>query len=120
MLEHIKARQMPEKSWIGISTAANPSPQLSITHASARCTLRSVYQAPVVATHIPVVRKAASSMCGQRTRMIEPVVMVHQSAGIILPSMIVCPSGTCIQLLLARIQNEENIVPSESRQQANR
>jgi len=67
---------------------------------------------------MPVVRKAASSICGQRTRMIGPVVIAHQSAGMILPSMTVWPSGTCIQLLLARIQNEENIVPSETMQQA--
>ena len=48
-----------------------------------------MYQAPVAATHMPVVRKAASSMCGQRTRMMGPVVMAHQSSGMILPSMIV-------------------------------
>jgi len=67
---------------------------------------------------MPVVKKAASSMCGQRTRMIAPVVIAHQSAGMILPSTIVWPSGTCIQLLLARIQNDENIVPSDTIQQA--
>ena len=72
----------------------------------------------MAATHMPVVRNAASSMCGQRTRMIGPVVIAHQSAGMILPSTIVWPSGTCIQLLLARIQNDENIVPSETMQQA--
>jgi hypothetical protein len=57
-------------------------------------------------------------MCGQRTRMIGPVVIVHQSTGTILLSTIVWPSGTCIQLLLARIQNDENIVPSATIQQA--
>ena len=36
----------------------------------------------------------------------------------ILPSTIAWPSGTCIQLLLARIQNDENIVPSDTMQQA--
>ena len=77
-----------------------------------------MYQAPLAATHMPVVRNAASNICGQRTRMTGPVVIVHQSAGMILPSTMVWPSGTCIQLLLARIQNEENIVPSETMQQA--
>ena len=57
-------------------------------------------------------------MCGQRTIMTGPVTIAHQSAGIILPSTILWPSGTCIQLLLARIQNEENIVPSDTMQQA--
>src|ERR1700754_4628493 len=79
---------------------------------------RSTYQAPVAATHMPVVRKAASSMCGQRTRMIGPVAIAHQSAGMMRPSTMAWPSGTCIQLLLARIQNDENIVPSETMQQA--
>ena len=55
-------------------------------------------------------------MCGQRTRMIGPLVIAHQSAGIILPSTIAWPSGTCIQLLLARIQNDENIVPTTMQQ----
>src|SRR5438552_18755090 len=80
--------------------------------------LRSTYHAPVEATHMPVVKNAASSMCGQRTRMTDPVTIAHQSAGMILPSTIVCPTGTCIQLLFAIIQNEENIVPSETMQQA--
>ena len=79
---------------------------------------RSVYQAPVAATHMPVVRNAASSMCGQRTIMTGPVTIAHQSEGMILPSTIVCPTGTCIQLLLARIQKDENIVPSETMQHA--
>ncbi len=57
-------------------------------------------------------------MCGQRTIMTGPVTIAHQSAGMILPSTMVWPSGTCIQLLLARIQNEENIVPSDTMQQA--
>ena len=80
--------------------------------------LRSTYQAPVAATHMPVVRNAASSMCGQRTIITDPSTISLQSAGMILPSTIVWPSGTCIQLLLARIQNDENIVPSETMQQA--
>ena len=79
---------------------------------------RSTYQAPVAATHIPVVRNAANSMCGQRTIITGPSTISRQSAGMILPSTIVWPSGTCIQLLLARIQNDENIVPSETMQQA--
>ena len=65
----------------------------------------------------PVVRKAASSMCGQRTPTMGPVVIAHQLSGTILPSIMACPSGTCIQLLFARIQNEENIVPAETMQQ---
>ena len=50
--------------------------------------------------------------------MTGPVVIAHQSAGMILPSTMLWPSGTCIQLLLTRIQNEENMVPSETMQQA--
>jgi len=72
----------------------------------------------VAATHIALVRKAASSMCGQRTICTGPRTICIQSAGTILPSMISWPSGTCIQLLLARIQNDENMVPSETMQQA--
>ncbi len=77
-----------------------------------------MYQAPVAMMLMPVVRKAASSMCGQRTRMTAPAVIAHQSLGTIRPSTTLCPSGTCIQLLLQRIQNEENIVPSDTMQQA--
>ena len=77
-----------------------------------------MYQAPVAETHIAVVRKAASSMCGQRTIITGPSTIWRQSAGMILPSTISWPSGTCIQELLARIQNEENIVPSDTMQQA--
>jgi hypothetical protein len=66
---------------------------------------------------MPVVRNAASSMCGQRTRMMGPKMIAHQLSGTILPSIMACPSGTCIQLLFARIQNEENIVPMETMQQ---
>ena len=47
-----------------------------------------------------------------------PVTIAHQSVGMIFPFTIVWPTGTCIQLLLARIQNEENMVPSETMQQA--
>ena len=66
---------------------------------------------------IPVVRKAASSICGQRTRTIGPVTIDHQSAGTNLPSTMTWPSGTCIQLLLARIQNDDSMVPRETMQQ---
>jgi hypothetical protein len=45
-----------------------------------------MYQAPVAMTLMPVVKKAASSICGQRTRTIGPVVIAHQSSGTILPS----------------------------------
>ena len=68
-------------------------------------------------TLMPVVRNAASSICGQRTPTIGPLVIAHQFSGMILPSMMTCPTGTCIQLLLQRIQNEENMVPSETMQQ---
>ena len=78
----------------------------------------SVYQAPVAITHMPVVRKAASSMCGQRTSWTGPSTIASQSVGTISPSTIACPSGACIQLLLARIQNEEAMVPSDTIQQA--
>ena len=47
-----------------------------------------------------------------------PSTIARQSAGMILPSTISWPTGTCIQELLARIQNEENIVPSDTMQQA--
>ncbi len=57
-------------------------------------------------------------MCGQRTICTGPSTISRQSAGMILPSTISWPSGTCIQQLLARIQNEENIVPSDTMQQA--
>ena len=76
----------PKKSCTGTSTATSPRPQCSISRASARCMPRSAYHAPVAITHMPVVRKAASSICGQRTRMIGPVVIAHQSAGMIRPS----------------------------------
>jgi len=56
-------------------------------------------------------------MCGQRTRTMGPVVIAHQLSGTILPSITACPNGTCIQLLLQRIQNEENMVPIETMQQ---
>jgi hypothetical protein len=56
-------------------------------------------------------------MCGQRMRTIGPVVIAHQSSGTILLSTMAWPIGTCIQLLLQRIQNEENIVPKETMQQ---
>ena len=41
-----------------------------------------------------------------------------QLLGMILPSTIWWPTGTCIQLLLAMIQNVEAMVPSEIMQQA--
>ena len=66
---------------------------------------------------MPEVKKAASSMCGQRTRMMGPKMMAHQLSGTSLPSTTTWPSGTCIQLLFARIQNEESIVPMETMQQ---
>ena len=86
--------------------------------ASAGCRPRNRYQAPVAITLIPVVRNAASSICGQRTIITGPSTMARQSVGMILPSTIVWPTGTCIHELLARIQNEENIVPSDTMQQA--
>ena len=36
----------------------------------------------------------------------------------ILPSTITCPIGTCIHVLFAMIQNDENIVPSVTMQHA--
>ena len=81
--------------------ATRPRPQCSMTRASAGCRPRNRYQAPVAMMLIPVVRKAASSICGQRTRTIGPVTIAHQSTGTNLPSTIAWPSGTCIQLLLA-------------------
>src|ERR1700748_2668062 len=98
-------------------TATNPSPHRNMERDSGTSWSRNRYQAPVAATHMPVVRKAASSMCGHRTRMMGPVVIAHQSPGSILPLTTTWPSGTCIQLLLARIQKDENMVPSETMQQ---
>src|SRR5262249_18721024 len=97
--------------------ATNPIPHRNITRDSASCRRLSMCQAPVAMKHMPVVRKAASSMCGQRMRTIGPVVIAHQSSGTILPSTKAWPSGTCIHELLHRIQNEENMVPSETMQQ---
>src|SRR4030095_658848 len=80
----------------------------------------SQYHAPVAEMHIALLRNAASNMCGQRTIITGPSTMACQSAGMIFPSTIVWPTGTCIQLLLARIQNDENIVPSDTMQHAKR
>ena len=91
-----------------------------MTWASGRWMPRSTYHAPVAATHIAVVRNAASSMCGQRTIITAPSTISRQSAGMISPSTISCPTGTCIQLLLARIQNDDAMVPSVTMQQARR
>jgi hypothetical protein len=46
--------------------------------------------------------------------------IARQSLGTSLPSTISWPTGTCIQLLLARIQNDDAMVPSATMQQANR
>ena len=56
-------------------------------------------------------------MCGQRTHMTGPVVIAHQSSGTNLPSTTAWPTGTCIQLLFARIQNDDSMVPTETMQQ---
>jgi hypothetical protein len=45
-----------------------------------------------------------------------PVTIDHQSTGTNLPSTMACPSGTCIQELLQRIQNEDSMVPIETMQ----
>lgn len=83
-------------------------------------TRRRWYQAPVAATDIAVVRNAPSSMCSQRIRNTGPQMIASQSLGMILPSTISWPTGTCIQLLLARIQNDDAMVPSATMQQENR
>ena len=57
-------------------------------------------------------------MCIQRIRKTEPPMIAAQLLGMILPSTIWWPTGTCIQLLLAMIQNVEAMVPSEIMQQA--
>jgi hypothetical protein len=49
-------------------------------------------------------------MCGQRNRMIGPVVIAPQSSGTNLPSTTAWPRGTCIQLLFARIQKDDSMV----------
>src|SRR5512137_2413715 len=105
---------------MGIRTESNPSPQRSMTLASGECWPRSLYHAPVAATHNAVVQKAANSICGQRTRTTGPVTIAHQFSGINLPLTTLWPRGACIQLLLHKIQKEENIVPSDTMQQAKR
>src|SRR5512132_1791708 len=97
-------------------TATSPNPQRSMTRPSSEYVRRSRNQAPVAATLIPVVKKQANSICGQRTRTIGSVVITHQSSGTNLPSTTTWPSGTCIQLLLHRIQKDDNIVPRETMQ----
>ena len=79
---------------------------------------QSRYHAPVAATPMALVRNAPSSICGQRTIMTGPKTICFQSDGTMRPSTISCPTGTCIQELLARIQKDENIVPSATMQQA--
>ena len=78
----------PKNICTGMIAATRPRPQCSMTRASAGCRPRSRYQAPVAMMLIPVVRKAASSICGQRTRTIGPVTIAHQSTGTNLPSTI--------------------------------
>ena len=67
-----------------------------------------------------VVRYAARSMCSQRIWKIGPQMISSQSLGMILPSTISWPTGTCIQLLLARIQNDDPIVPRATMQHEKR
>ena len=55
-------------------------------------------------------------VCSLPARMIGPVMIASQSSGTSLPSTTEWPSGTCIQLLLQRIQNDDSIVPSETMQ----
>ena len=57
-------------------------------------------------------------MCIQRTRKTGPAMIAAQSLGMTLPSTIWWPTGTCIQLLLTMIQNEDAMVPSAIMQQA--
>ena len=59
-------------------------------------------------------------MCGQRTIITDPSTISRQSPGTILPPTISWPTGTCIQLLLARIQKDDAMVPSATMQQARR
>ena len=47
-----------------------------------------------------------------------PVTMAHQLSGMNRPFTTVWPSGTCIQLLLQRIEKDENMVPRDTMQQA--
>ena len=82
MIEHGRGPSGGRKELDRDQRATSPRPQCSITRASARWTPRSMYQAPV-GRHAHAGRQEGgeSSMCGQRTRMIDPVVIAHQSAG---------------------------------------
>ena len=77
------------------------------------------YHAPVAATHMPVVRNAPSSICGQRTQ--------HDRARVICPSSRrerSCRPRSCgraepaSSCCCTMIQYDENIVPSATMQQA--
>jgi hypothetical protein len=59
-------------------------------------------------------------MCSQRMWKTGPQMIASQSLGTSLPATIAWPTGTCIQLLLARIQNDDAMVPSATMQQATR
>ena len=113
MLEHVKARKVAEEQLHRDQHCRQPEPP--VQHDLCRRAIGSpaaCSHAPAAAMLIAVVRNAANSMCGQRTIITGPSTMVRQSAGMILPSTITWPTGTCIHELLARIQNEESIVPS--------
>ncbi len=51
-------------------------------------------------------------MCGNRTQTTGLNVILNQSFGTNCPFSIAYPVGTCIQLLLAMIQNAESVVPN--------
>src|SRR5262249_59152458 len=88
------------------------SPMRSMMRASAWYLRRSKYHAPVPATQDAPVRYEASSMCGKRTQTTGLKRIAAQSSGAYCPFTLAYPTGTCIQLLLTRIQKAENVVPS--------
>jgi hypothetical protein len=83
-----------------------------MTRASAANSRRSRYQAPVAATQKAPTRYEAKSMWGNRTHSTGLNVILNQSFGANTPFSITYPVGTCIQLLLARIQKADRLVPS--------
>src|ERR1700741_2114386 len=91
--------------------AARKSPMRSMTRASALNSCRSTYQAPVAATQKAPVRKEARNMWGKRTHTTGLKIILNQSFGTKTPFSMEYPTGTCIQLLLTKIQKAERAVP---------
>src|SRR3954466_10761607 len=78
----------------------------------------SRYHALIPATTNEGVRNVAVTMCIKRKGNDGLKTIAPQSTGKNRPSRISYPAGVCIQLLAARIQNEEISVPSATMQAA--